>query len=170
LRAGVLAVDRGRHEVHCGGKEVRLTPTEFNLLELLVLRRGRVQSREVLLNDVWQYTISSKNWTQLTVVDAKTGNRGGWSARYGASSCRYAFTIYIFGGFLIILCAAIHLFAARAIDTVHLTLVPRILGGAEAPTMVGGRGLAADEVPDSRLAIVERVGDELYLQYELTWL
>jgi two-component system phosphate regulon response regulator PhoB len=37
------------------GKPVVLTATEFRLLELLLRRRGRVQSRERLLTDVWGY-------------------------------------------------------------------------------------------------------------------
>jgi two-component system phosphate regulon response regulator PhoB len=34
---------------------VELTATEFRLLEVLAQRRGRVQSRERLLQDVWGY-------------------------------------------------------------------------------------------------------------------
>jgi riboflavin-specific deaminase-like protein len=65
------------------------------------------------------------------------------------------------------LCA--QLFAARAVDALYLTLVPRILGGAHAPTLVGGAGFGVDEIPDPTLASMERVGDELYLRYEFAW-
>jgi 5-amino-6-(5-phosphoribosylamino)uracil reductase len=61
------------------------------------------------------------------------------------------------------------LFAARAVDALYLTLVPRVLGGARAPTVVGGAGFAPDEIPDPTLASLERVGDELYLRYEFAW-
>jgi riboflavin-specific deaminase-like protein len=61
------------------------------------------------------------------------------------------------------------LFAARAVDALHLTLVPRILGGARAPTLAGGPGFAPDEIPDPKLASLERVGDELFLRYEFAW-
>jgi riboflavin-specific deaminase-like protein len=61
------------------------------------------------------------------------------------------------------------LFAARAIDELHLTLVPRILGGADAPTLVAGEGFDLDAIPDARLASVERVGDELFLVYAFDW-
>ncbi len=61
------------------------------------------------------------------------------------------------------------LFAARAVDALHLTLVPRILGGAHAPTLASGPGFAPDEIPDPKLASMERVGDELYLHYEFDW-
>jgi riboflavin-specific deaminase-like protein len=65
------------------------------------------------------------------------------------------------------LCA--QLFAARAVDALYLTLVPRILGGAHAPTLAGGAGFGPDEIPDPTLASLERVGDELYLRYEFAW-
>jgi riboflavin-specific deaminase-like protein len=65
------------------------------------------------------------------------------------------------------LCA--RLYAARAVDEAYVTLVPRILGGARAPTMVGGPGFSPDQIPDGHLAGVERVHDELYLRYEFNW-
>jgi len=37
------------------GRSVELTATEFKLLTVLAQRRGRVQSREQLLHDVWEY-------------------------------------------------------------------------------------------------------------------
>jgi 5-amino-6-(5-phosphoribosylamino)uracil reductase len=61
------------------------------------------------------------------------------------------------------------LFAARAVDALYLTLVPRILGGAHAPTLATGPGFTPDEIPDPTLASLERVGDELYLRYEFNW-
>jgi 5-amino-6-(5-phosphoribosylamino)uracil reductase len=59
--------------------------------------------------------------------------------------------------------------AARALDEIYLTLVPRLLGGRAAPTMVGGPGLPIDGVPDPTLTSLERVGDELFLRYEIDW-
>lgn len=50
-----LTVDIARHEVRIKGKPVELTATEFKLLTLLMERRGRVQSRDQLLRDVWEY-------------------------------------------------------------------------------------------------------------------
>jgi len=61
------------------------------------------------------------------------------------------------------------LFAARAVDELYITLVPRILGGSDAPTLVEGRGFLPDDIPDARLAVVDRVGDELYLRYDFRW-
>jgi len=53
LHCHKLKVNIAEHEVTLSGKAVELTQTEFNLLVLFLKRAGRVQSREVLLNDVW---------------------------------------------------------------------------------------------------------------------
>jgi two-component system, OmpR family, phosphate regulon response regulator PhoB len=50
---GVLKVDRAAHRVWVGGDEVELTALEFKLLLMLHDRRNRVQTRAVLLDDVW---------------------------------------------------------------------------------------------------------------------
>jgi DNA-binding response OmpR family regulator len=55
LSFGNLRVDVPRHFVSWRGKAIDLTPTEFKLLTLLARRRGRVQSRDQLLRDVWEY-------------------------------------------------------------------------------------------------------------------
>jgi riboflavin-specific deaminase-like protein len=61
------------------------------------------------------------------------------------------------------------LFAARAIDELYMTVVPRVLGGASAPTMVEGDGFEPDAIPDAKLASVETIGDELFLRYDFRW-
>ncbi len=53
LTVGKLVVDKSRPKVTVNAKEVQLTAMEFKLLVLLMERRGRMQSRERLLNDVW---------------------------------------------------------------------------------------------------------------------
>ena len=55
LRLGELEIDVPRHRVTIKGDAVELTATEFKLLEILARRRGRVQTRERLLQDVWGY-------------------------------------------------------------------------------------------------------------------
>ena len=55
LKAGLVVIDRERHVVRVRSRQVDLTATEFKLLSLLVERRGRVQSRDGLLNEVWGY-------------------------------------------------------------------------------------------------------------------
>ncbi|MGI8819937.1 MAG: response regulator [Chthoniobacterales bacterium] len=55
LTAGTISLDPARHQVRVAGKPVRLTSVEFKLLSMLMLRRGRVQERDRLLNEVWGY-------------------------------------------------------------------------------------------------------------------
>lgn len=55
LKFGELLIDTPRHIVSWQGKTIDLTATEFKLLTMLAQRRGRVQSREQLLRDVWEY-------------------------------------------------------------------------------------------------------------------
>jgi len=53
LETGNIKIDISRHKVTVGGKEITLTQMEFKLLTTLIKRSGRVQSRERLLDDVW---------------------------------------------------------------------------------------------------------------------
>lgn len=48
-----LKLDIPRHKVLVNTKEIKLTAMEFDLLATLLQRKGRVQSREKLLSDVW---------------------------------------------------------------------------------------------------------------------
>jgi len=50
LKAGPLAIDLSRHEVTVDGEPVRLTLTEFKLLSSLVAARGRVLTRDQLMD------------------------------------------------------------------------------------------------------------------------
>jgi two-component system phosphate regulon response regulator PhoB len=53
VRVGPILIDRSAHRVSVDGSELDLTPTEFKLLMTLAERRGRVQSRGLLLEIVW---------------------------------------------------------------------------------------------------------------------
>ena len=53
---GSLKMDIESHEVFIDDEEVVLTALEFKLLNQLVERRGRVQTRDQLLSDVWGYS------------------------------------------------------------------------------------------------------------------
>ena len=53
---GDLRLDIDSHEVHVDNVEINLTALEFKLLRQLVDTRGRVQSREQLLSEVWGYS------------------------------------------------------------------------------------------------------------------
>jgi two-component system phosphate regulon response regulator PhoB len=63
MQVGELVVDVPRHVAAVAGKALDLTATEFKLLTILAQRRGRVQSREQLLRDVWEYD---------SVIDTRT--------------------------------------------------------------------------------------------------
>jgi len=53
LAFGTLRIDQAAHRVWVGADEITLTALEFRLIALLVTRRGRVQTRDALLSDVW---------------------------------------------------------------------------------------------------------------------
>jgi two-component system alkaline phosphatase synthesis response regulator PhoP len=55
LRYGKVTLDPARHEVRLGEKEIVLTAKEFGLLAMLLSNRGRVLTRDALLNQVWGY-------------------------------------------------------------------------------------------------------------------
>ncbi|MBS0663397.1 MAG: response regulator transcription factor [Verrucomicrobia bacterium] len=63
LSIGMLSIDVPHHAATVDGTPVTLTATEFNLLAVLAKRRGRVQTRERLLQDVWGYE---------TAIDTRT--------------------------------------------------------------------------------------------------
>jgi DNA-binding response OmpR family regulator len=63
MRFGDLVIDVSRHLASWKGKAFELTATEFKLLTLLAQRSGRVQSRDQLLRDVWEYD---------SVIDTRT--------------------------------------------------------------------------------------------------
>ena len=60
---GGLRLDRPARTVHVSGVEVRLAPREFDLLSFLVAHTGRVQSREVLIRQVWGNRFFGENKT-----------------------------------------------------------------------------------------------------------
>jgi two-component system phosphate regulon response regulator PhoB len=81
LHFGEVVVDVPRHSATVQGKRVELTATEFKLLTVLVERRGRVQSREQLLRDVWEYDESMNSRTVDTHM-RRLRQKLGRSARY----------------------------------------------------------------------------------------
>ena len=65
--AGVV-LDDSLHELTVEGEVVILTATEFRLLKLLMLRKNRVQTRENLLVNVWNYDTDIETRTVDTHV------------------------------------------------------------------------------------------------------
>lgn len=56
LEFGPILMNLDAHEVSIDGKIVNLTALEFKLLKHLLKRKGRVQTRDQLLGDVWGYS------------------------------------------------------------------------------------------------------------------
>jgi two-component system phosphate regulon response regulator PhoB len=76
-----LRVDLPRREVRVDGERVSLTVTEFKLLVHLLRERGRVQTRERLLREVWGYEYAGYDRTIDTHVARlrrKLRGRGDW--------------------------------------------------------------------------------------------
>ena len=53
LRGGPIELDVDAHEVRVAGEPVEVRPKEFDLLESLMRRRGRLATRETLIDEVW---------------------------------------------------------------------------------------------------------------------
>lgn len=56
ITIGELIIDTARHEISVNGRQVELTPKEFELLELLAKNAGRVMTRNVLMDNIWGFT------------------------------------------------------------------------------------------------------------------
>jgi two-component system, OmpR family, phosphate regulon response regulator PhoB len=79
ISIGDLVIDTQRHLVSVSGAEVVLTSTEYKLLMNLAERLGRVQSRELLLQNVWGYNYFGDTRTvdtHLTRLRTKLGTAG----------------------------------------------------------------------------------------------
>jgi two-component system response regulator RegX3 len=53
LEGGVVRVDVARHEVHVRGELTAFPPKEFELLETFLRRKGRLLTREFLIEEIW---------------------------------------------------------------------------------------------------------------------
>ncbi|SFG82052.1 two-component system, OmpR family, alkaline phosphatase synthesis response regulator PhoP [Desulfotomaculum arcticum] len=56
IKFGTLTIDSERYEVKVSGQQVELTPKEFELLDFLARNAGKVMTRDILLNHIWDYT------------------------------------------------------------------------------------------------------------------
>ncbi len=65
---GPIRVDADAHRAFADGVEIQLTPLEFRLLTTFMARLGRVQSREQLLEDVWEMSSEVETRTVDTHV------------------------------------------------------------------------------------------------------
>lgn len=85
LKAGAVRLDLGSHQAMLNGEELALTPTEFRLLQALLERRGRTQSRKQLLEMAWDVEPGASERIQTRTVDmhvrrlrSKLGETGNW--------------------------------------------------------------------------------------------
>lgn len=81
LQIGEIILDSETHTVTVRGTPLELTATEFKLLRLLMERQGRVQTREHLLINVWNYSTEIETRTVDTHVRRlreKLGPEAGW--------------------------------------------------------------------------------------------
>ncbi|HET6419969.1 MAG TPA: response regulator transcription factor [Geobacteraceae bacterium] len=79
IRIGPVSIDTSRHMVSCAGEEIVLTTTEYKLLINLAERPGRVQSRDILLKNVWGYNYIGDTRTvdtHITRLRTKLGDSG----------------------------------------------------------------------------------------------
>ena len=65
LTCGPISMDFSKYSVKFNDQPVELSPTEFKLLEQLILNRGNVVTKETLLSEVWEIDFKSSS----TVVD-----------------------------------------------------------------------------------------------------
>jgi two-component system, OmpR family, phosphate regulon response regulator PhoB len=73
-----LEIDFDRHQVWIGSQEINLTVIEFGLLSTLASRRGRVQTRDRLLADVWNYDSDVDSRTVDTHIRRLRSKLGRW--------------------------------------------------------------------------------------------
>jgi len=85
IRAGPVSLDVGSHQALLDGQELQLTPTEYRLLQSLVERSGRTQSRQQLLETAWSVESHVSDRIHTRTVDmhvrrlrAKLGRVGDW--------------------------------------------------------------------------------------------
>jgi len=80
LTVGAIVLDPSRHAVTVHDKNADLTATEFKLLHILMERKGRVQSRDMLLVNVWNYETDTETRTidtHIRRLREKLGDQAG---------------------------------------------------------------------------------------------
>jgi two-component system OmpR family response regulator len=70
LRFGDLELDDDSHRVLRGGEEVALSPTEYKLLRFLLRNKGRVLTRNQILDHVWDYDFDGESTVVETFVSS----------------------------------------------------------------------------------------------------
>lgn len=63
IKAGKLTLDLARHEVYIGERLIELTFKEFELLKMLLINKGKVLSRDMLLERIWGFDYDGETRT-----------------------------------------------------------------------------------------------------------
>src|SRR4029077_19424324 len=72
IRTGELEIDLARRSVTVGGRVVKLTPTEYELLRYLALHAGKPVTHTTLLRQVWgEYAVGDKYNTRYVVAQIR---------------------------------------------------------------------------------------------------
>ncbi len=71
VQLGDLELDSKSKRVTRGGREISLTPREFELLEALLRNAGRTLTREVILNNVWGADENTENVVNFHVTSLR---------------------------------------------------------------------------------------------------
>lgn len=53
FKAGKLSIDISNHSVEVKGREIHITPTEYDLLKVLVLNAGKIMTHGKILKEIW---------------------------------------------------------------------------------------------------------------------
>lgn len=77
-----LTIDKNAHQVFIDGKEISLTVKEFNILLKLIDNKGRVYSREQLLDDIWGFDYYGDTRTVDSHVARLRTKLGEWGNRH----------------------------------------------------------------------------------------
>lgn len=97
LRAGDLEVDTVGQRVRIGGEEIRLTATEFKLLQHILEHPARLLTREHLLSRVWDYSDEVESRTvdaHVRRLRKKLGEMGNIIETVHGAGYRYNLTEY----------------------------------------------------------------------------
>ncbi len=68
IEAGGILLQPQSRKVFCGGKEISLTPREYDVLEYLICNKKRIQKREMLLEELWGYHYVGDSRTVDTII------------------------------------------------------------------------------------------------------
>jgi DNA-binding response OmpR family regulator len=94
LHVGDLTLNVETHEVHRGGKQIALTPTEYTILEHLMKRAGRVVSRDSLIEAVWGMNREvGHNAVDVFVFQLRSKIEGGSSGRLIQTVRGFGYTV-----------------------------------------------------------------------------